>query len=519
LLSALTPINVSDQPLPKYRYASAGSLYPVQVYIEITTSINNIDPGLYYHNPDKHTLELVDICVNNENSNVGFHLIGRSSAIAPLYGKALGAEFCVLETGYMMGLLEEEALKLGLTFSKVSHQKLIEPILDLDENDTHYYFTISSNKEQISNGNSNNDIECIFHLKAVQNNTDQWFIYDKQNKIVTPIDAGEECIKKEMPLFFDDDNDTKAIFHDCQGAIFLVDRSSYALDIGRMSHLLMDDCLKMNIGMCPIGTRISLPSKVNLALDRILTHYRLTDNNHLLHTLLIGKISDEQKYVRTISKTKTLPEWNGTLKRYLSEKLPAYMIPSHFMTVSSFPLSANGKIDRNSLSQISMSVLQKEKTYIAPSTELEKAIGNIWQQLLLTDRLALQHSNSKSSRFSSVVSDTISSTDDTDSKVFCQDSKTFSPLSTTTSFFDLGGDSLLLIQIYRNYHSLFNFDTETLTIRPFFLQNTLAEHAKLLEAFVSNNTESKQWHTLHLNEGKKCFYYILRHIEIFLYLL
>jgi UDP:flavonoid glycosyltransferase YjiC (YdhE family) len=33
LLSVLTTISVGDQPLPKYRYASAGSLYPVQIYI------------------------------------------------------------------------------------------------------------------------------------------------------------------------------------------------------------------------------------------------------------------------------------------------------------------------------------------------------------------------------------------------------------------------------------------------------------------------------------------------------
>jgi amino acid adenylation domain-containing protein len=222
---------------------------------------------------------------------------------------------------------------------------------------------------------------------------------------------------------------------------------------------------------------------------------------------------DEVKMAFPLIKPKlTEKEWNETLKAYLSEKLPAYMIPSYFMSVSSFPLSSNSKIDRNSLPRISMSILETEKTYIAPSTELEKTIANIWQQLLLTDRFALQHSNSKSSRFPSIINDTASN-------VSCQDSKTFSPLSTTTSFFDLGGDSLLLIQIYRHYHSLFNFDTEALTIRSFFIQNTLAEHAKLLEAFVMNNIQSKQWHTLHIDEGKKCFYYILRHIEIFLYLL
>jgi amino acid adenylation domain-containing protein len=203
-----------------------------------------------------------------------------------------------------------------------------------------------------------------------------------------------------------------------------------------------------------------------------------------------------------IQRKLTEKEWNETLKAYLSEKLPAYMIPSHFMTVASFSLSANGKIDRNSLPQVSMSILEEEKTYIAPNTELEKTIANIWQQLLCTDRFALQQGNSKSNRFSSSIDDTISLTDNTASNFSCQDSRIFSPLSTTTSFFDLGGDSLLLIQIYQRYYSLFDFDTEALTIRPFFTHHTLAEHAKLLETFVINNRELNQWHTIHINEGK-----------------
>jgi hypothetical protein len=519
LLSVLTPINVSDQPLPKYRYASAGSLYPVQVYVELPTSIHKFSPGLYYHNPDRHTLELVNACVNNENNNIHLHFIGRSSAIAPLYGKTLGTQFCILETGYMLGLLEKEAAKLGLILSKVSHIEFAEPIVDIDENDTHYCFTISFSEQHISDGDSNNDIECIVYLKTNRNNKKQWFIYDKEGETVIPFDIEEETIKNEMSLFFDEDNDTKVIFHDCQGAVFFVNRSPYTLDVGRMSHLLMDDGLEMNIGMCPIGTRSDLPSKVNRTLDKILNHHRLTGKNCLLHTLLIGKINNEQKYAKTISKIKSLPKWNETLKAYLSEKLPAYMIPLHFMTVSSFPLSSNGKIDRNSLPKLSMSVLKKEKVDIAPRTELEKTVANIWQQILCTDQLALERSSSESNQLPSVINDIISSTDDTTSNFSHQDSELFSHISTTTSFFDLGGDSLLLIQIYRQYHSLFNFDTEVLTIRPFFVQNTLAEHAKLLESFVMNNIKSEQWRTLHISEGNKFFWHILRQTETFLYLM
>jgi hypothetical protein len=71
-------------------------------------------------------------------------------------------------------------------------------------------------------------------------------------------------------------------------------------------------------------------------------------------------------------------------------------------------------------------------------------------------------------------------------------------IATTTSFFDIGGDSLLLIQLYRHYQSLFNFDSETLTIRSLFECNTIGEHAKLLETIMSSYMQSRQWYTLHI---------------------
>ena len=486
LLSVLTPINVSDQLLPKYRYASAGSLYPVQVYIEFPRYINIIPPGLYYHNPDEHTLHFVDNYMRNEDVNIRLHLVGRSSAITPLYGTTLGIEFCILETGYMTGLLEKEASRLGFTLSKVIHEKLPEYLLNLDENDTHYCFTISSDEQHLSYSHINNDSQCIVYQKSVRNN--RWFIYEKDNESLIPLDLSDEIIKDEPPLIFDTNDDTKLIFDDCQNAVFFVGQAMHRLNVGFISHLLMDQSLEMNIGMCPIGTRISLPRQINLTLDRILAHYNFAANDLLLHTLLIGKITDQQKCEKNISKVKVISHWSEILRSYLSKTLPSYMIPSHFMTLSSFPLNANGKIDRNALPQISMSILEQTKTCNASKTELQKTIANIWQQFLCRDQFASY------------------STDRTVSDFINQDSELSSRISTTTNFFDLGGDSLLLIQIYQYYHSLFGFDSQTLTIRSFFLENTLAEHAKLLETFVMNGMITTPWHTLHISKGNRDYF-------------
>ncbi|CAF4030575.1 unnamed protein product, partial [Adineta steineri] len=403
LLVVLTPISISGQSLPKYRYASAGNLYPVQVYVELTTSIDNISPGVYYHNPDEHTLELISTHINDEMMNIRLHLVGRSSAIAPLYGKRLGSQFCMLETGYIMGLLEKEGSRLGLTFStNIHNESITRDILNIDENDTHCCFKISSFEQHNSSNVQNDNHQCIIYLKSVNNNKDQWFVYNKENDTVTSFDTETETTQKEISLFFDDDNDAKIIFHDCQCAIFFIGRSESTMNIGKMSHLLMDDCLEMNIGMCPIGTRTSFSKQINDVLDTILTHEKLNGSN-ILHTLLIGKISNTQKSERTISNIKSMENWSEKLRIYLKKKLPVFMVPSHFINVSSFPLNPNGKIDRKGLPQISLSVLQQEDTYKAPNTELEKTIANIWQEILYTNRLIIQHDDRKSNKLPSIA--------------------------------------------------------------------------------------------------------------------
>ena len=76
-------------------------------------------------------------------------------------------------------------------------------------------------------------------------------------------------------------------------------------------------------------------------------------------------------------------------------------------------------------------------------------------------------------------------------------------ISTTTSFFSIGGHSLLFIELYHRYQSLFGFDTHVLSIAPFLQQPTIAQHAKLLETITISDIESTQWHTLHINQGKQ----------------
>ncbi|KAA6449502.1 non-ribosomal peptide synthetase [Bacillus swezeyi] len=71
----------------------------------------------------------------------------------------------------------------------------------------------------------------------------------------------------------------------------------------------------------------------------------------------------------------------SNLREQLSERLPSYMVPSYFITVDEIPLMANGKVDRSALPD-PQALNKPGASYTAPSTELEKALCLIWEDVL-----------------------------------------------------------------------------------------------------------------------------------------
>jgi amino acid adenylation domain-containing protein len=118
LLGSLLQIPLENPPLPKYRYPSAGHLYPVQAYVLVKPRrIQGILGGIYYYHPKDHSLVLLTPIAefneaaraelqNRTDENAAFllFLVARMNAILPMYGP-LAPEFCLLEGGYMGRLL------------------------------------------------------------------------------------------------------------------------------------------------------------------------------------------------------------------------------------------------------------------------------------------------------------------------------------------------------------------------------------------------------------------------------
>jgi len=81
-----------------------------------------------------------------------------------------------------------------------------------------------------------------------------------------------------------------------------------------------------------------------------------------------------------------------TLKDYLSQSLPEYMLPTSFVRMDALPLNVNGKVDRRALLAFSQASARQEKEFVAPRTPIEEVLAGIWRQVLGVERVSV-HDN------------------------------------------------------------------------------------------------------------------------------
>lgn len=74
------------------------------------------------------------------------------------------------------------------------------------------------------------------------------------------------------------------------------------------------------------------------------------------------------------------------LRAYLETVLPEYMLPTAFVILERFPLTANGKVDRRALPEPELEAYARQK-YEAPQGAVEQALAGIWRELLQIDQV------------------------------------------------------------------------------------------------------------------------------------
>ncbi len=81
---------------------------------------------------------------------------------------------------------------------------------------------------------------------------------------------------------------------------------------------------------------------------------------------------------------------SNLLRTFLTEQLPSYMIPSYFVEMESFALTAGGKIDKKLLPLPSEADLDTGVEYIAAEGILQEQLVEIWQTVLKKDRISIK---------------------------------------------------------------------------------------------------------------------------------
>jgi acyl carrier protein len=122
------------------------------------------------------------------------------------------------------------------------------------------------------------------------------------------------------------------------------------------------------------------------------------------------------------------------LRQFLQRKLPPYMVPSLFVPLAALPLSTNGKVDRAALPSPKFES-RGEPFSEASASELDRTLVELWRRILRVERVGL---------------------DD--------------------NFFDIGGDSLLLVAVHSNLQKMLQMEIAVTDLFEFTTIRTLGRH-------------------------------------------
>ncbi|KJH70631.1 non-ribosomal peptide synthetase [Aliterella atlantica] len=206
----------------------------------------------------------------------------------------------------------------------------------------------------------------------------------------------------------------------------------------------------------PYGVEIIWSTGRNDCYDAIFRRHQIGTSDRITASALQpqANIRPWQEYSNQRSPHTDPQKLVPQLRGFLKEKLPAYMLPSSYVVLDTLPLLPNGKVDKRSLPQPENSRLV-EIAYVPPQTQVEQKIVAIWREILQVDKIGI-HDN----------------------------------------FFDLGGNSLLIVQLHNELQESFGRD---LSVVELFQYPTIS---KLSERINRQTNGESAFNSLH-NRAQK----------------
>jgi amino acid adenylation domain-containing protein len=119
----------------------------------------------------------------------------------------------------------------------------------------------------------------------------------------------------------------------------------------------------------------------------------LLQHSDIQSCVVIGKEFENNKELVAylVNQAGTIPD-ALSLRSFLNESLPDYMIPAYFIELKNFPLTSSGKVDRKALPEPDGLGIASGVIYVAPRNQVEQALSEIWEELLKKENIGI-HDN------------------------------------------------------------------------------------------------------------------------------
>lgn len=370
-----------ERLLPKYGYASPGSLYATQLYPEIA-GIGNLPSGIYYYHPVNHQLVLISETPGATGPSVKLHFLGKKRAIEPVYKNNI-REVLEIETGHMVGLFEEILPSYGLDIVGLEFEPRTKDRLEVAEED-YYLGTFGLVPYAGPRTEDSLDIYVQAHAGKVVGLPAGQYAY---------ADGRLERISSELVLRRDVIAINQAVYDRASMGISVISRTGQGwlryIDLGRMlQHLSMND---VNLGFMSSGyssrTGDDLPSARRI--DSILRP--LGRDTGPSYFFVGGRVSEEQRLHEGMREDVVHMRGPAEMIRDdLINFLPDYMIPNKLVVLDALPITANGKIDVKALAASGKTdVGRDDRPFAAPRTTAERRIAQLWKKAMKRETVSV----------------------------------------------------------------------------------------------------------------------------------
>ncbi|WP_160716866.1 non-ribosomal peptide synthetase [Chitinophaga solisilvae] len=102
----------------------------------------------------------------------------------------------------------------------------------------------------------------------------------------------------------------------------------------------------------------------------------------------LARVAEEYQIVAYLTSEASLDA--ESLKSFVGERMPAYMIPDYCIQLPEIPLNSNGKVARDQLPAPEMYVAAMQEP-VAPQNPLEEQLLGLWKQVLRTEHIGTTH--------------------------------------------------------------------------------------------------------------------------------